>query len=208
MPTCLDQLIYQPPCLYLTLCFPLCDEWTCAWISFSDSCNCILPPAALISHYWFTSLSTQTCDIHHHPPKEKKKFPLLVPIPISSLDIAPFLPTALYNNIPQMSSLYPLHILFGNHAKPAFIPTTPPTLFLGSPRTSTFQMKWSLPHPQITWILTFDTVPLSGNTFLYLVSLELFLLSVFLLLWSPILSLLCWIFLILPLNSKRGVPQN
>lgn len=208
MPTCLDQLIYQPPCLYLTLCFPLCDEWTCAWISFSDSCNCILPPAALISHYWFTSLSTQTW-YSSSSPKRKKKFPLLVPIPISSLDIAPFLPTALYNNIPQMSSLYPLHILFGNPAKPAFIPTTPPTVFLGSPRTSTFQMKWSLPHPQITWILTFDTVPPSIWKYF---SLPCFSWTFPALSFSPtlvtILSLLCWVFLILPLNSKRGVPQN
>lgn len=112
----------------------------------SDSPKCILPSALLISHT-LLSHSPQHTNVLYSPSKKKrkKKVLLLLPhIPISSSDIAPCLPTSLYDTIPQKSYLYSLSSL------PLFIFSLEATLsqlssqplykhrLLGLPRTSTF----------------------------------------------------------------------
>lgn len=91
-----------------TLFSPVMDELESESHPF-DSPKCILPLASLINHS-ILSHSPQHTNILYS--SSKKKVLLLPHIPISSPDIAPFLPTkfsrycSLYNKIPQKSYSY------------------------------------------------------------------------------------------------------
>lgn len=123
--------------------FP-CDRWTWAWIS----------PLWLTQVYPSFSIVNQSCSVESLPSahkraififqKKKKVLLLLLHIPISSSDIAPCLPTSLYDTIPQRSYLYSLSSLplfiFSLEATPSQLSSQPlyKHQLLGLPRTSTF----------------------------------------------------------------------
>lgn len=125
--------------------FP-CDRWSWARISPLWLTQ-VYPSFSIVnqSHSVESLSSAHKRAIFTLQKKKKKKVLLLLPhIPISSSDIAPCLPTSLYDTIPQKSYLYSLSSL------PLFIFSLEATLsqlssqplykhrLLGLPRTSTF----------------------------------------------------------------------
>ena len=177
----------------------------------SDSPKCILPSALLINHALLSHSPQHTNVLYSSSKKKKKVLPLLPHIPISSSDIAPCLPTSVYDKIAQRSYLYTLSSL------PLFLFSLEATLsqlscqplyntgllgYQGPPHSNERVCFPSSGH----WTLTFDTILYSVwryffETWLLLDSL-LFPLSVLTLLQQTVfLSLLHWL-------SSLLYPQN